>query len=83
MVVEKCVTVTVVSPPECTPDQTQRQTCPDGNIITTRICVDGKWQETGEICPIVPPSPKPKWPIYAGAGAVVVTGLWWLRRRRK
>lgn len=39
---------------ECSPDGAQLQeTCPDDSVIVTANCVDGKWVETGAVCPPV------------------------------
>lgn len=41
--------------PVCQEGQKQTKTCPDGSVITTHTCVNGKWQSTGATCPPQPP----------------------------
>lgn len=40
--------------PECQIGETKTETCWDGSTITTHTCENGKWKETGNVCP-----PKP------------------------
>ena len=35
---------------ECAEGETKTQTCPDGSVITTHICVNNKFQATGASC---------------------------------
>lgn len=39
---------------ECQIGDVKKATCPNGEIITTHICVENKWQPTGNSCPEEP-----------------------------
>jgi hypothetical protein len=40
--------------PECKLGDTKTEKCSDGSTIITHTCIDGKWQPTGNVCPIIP-----------------------------
>lgn len=41
-------------PAECKVGETKTATCSDGSTIVTHTCENGKWKETGNVCPVEP-----------------------------